>query len=387
MITGSKELIRDINTTLVLETIINSKQISRASISKLLGLTKATISAIVQDLMNRNLVMEIGSDDTSLGRKPILLSFNKKAGYAISVDLSVETISLLLTDLQGEDCTLRQIKTPKSTGEIFTALTTLIDAMTPSLEQSPYGLVGITIGIHGVVHNNEISFAPYYQLTGFQLKEKLEQYFHTNVFLENEANLSVLGEKTFMYDYPNIANISVHSGIGLGIIINNSLYTGYNGRAGEFGHTIIEIDGRECPCGNHGCLEQYVSERVILRDFLELKELKAGDIDTLVSAYQTGDAKALQVMEQFIKYMSICINNVLNAYNPDIVIINSAFTIYVPELIQRIEHTLTSKMNSVTRIVPSALQDSSILLGGISVIIKSFLGISTLHLQNNELKS
>ena len=79
MITGSKELIRDINTRLVLETIINNGSISRAAIAKHLGLTKATISAIVQELIVKRLVIEIGSDDTSHGRKPILLSLNKKA--------------------------------------------------------------------------------------------------------------------------------------------------------------------------------------------------------------------------------------------------------------------------------------------------------------------
>src|SRR5690554_4924148 len=114
MVTGSKELIRDINTHLILETIINQASISRASTAKLLGLTKATVSAIVQDLINRKLVIEIGSDDTSLGRKPILLSLNKKAGYVLSIDLGVDTISALISDLAGEDCCLKQIRTPKN---------------------------------------------------------------------------------------------------------------------------------------------------------------------------------------------------------------------------------------------------------------------------------
>lgn len=385
MLTGSKELIRDINSTLVLETIINSKPISRASISKILGLTKATISAIVQDLINKNLVIEIGSDDTTLGRKPILLTFNKKAGYVISVDLGVDTISVLLTDLQGEDCTLRQVKTPSSKNDIISVLISAIDSMNKTTKNHPYGLVGISIGIHGVVNDNKVSFAPYYDLSNIDIGAKLEEHFHTPVYLENEANLSVLGEHTFMYDYPNIVNISVHSGIGLGLIINNTLYNGYNGRAGEFGHTIIEIDGRECPCGNHGCLEQYVSERVILRDFLQMKNQTSKDIETLISMYRTGDVDAKNILERFVKYMSICINNILNAYNPEIVIINSSFTIYLPELTKRIEQSLNSKMNSVVKIVPSSLQDSSILLGGISIVIKKFLGISSLKLQNNEL--
>jgi len=385
MVTGSKELIRDINSTLVLETIINSKPISRATISKELGLTKATISTIVQDLINKNLVIEIGSDDTSLGRKPILLSFNKRAGHIICVDIGVETISALLTDLQGEECSLRQIKNPKSNEIIITVLCDLIENMKPENSNSPYGLVGITLGIHGVIFENKVSFAPYYNLAGIDLADALEQQFHTPVFLENEANLSVLGEKTFMYDYPNIANISVHSGIGLGILIDNALYTGYNGRAGEFGHTIVEIDGMECPCGNHGCLEQYVSERVLLNDFAQQKGFVSVDFETFASMYQTGDKDAIAIIEKFIKYMSVCVNNVLNAYNPDIVIINSSFTIFFPGLTNLVEQSLRSKMNSVIRIVPSALQDSSILLGGISIVIKSFLGINTLKLRMNEL--
>ncbi len=385
MITGSKELIRDINSTLVLETIINSKPISRAAISKKLGLTKATISAIVQELINKNLVIEIGSDDTELGRKPILLSFNKKAGYVISIDIGVDTISALLTDLQGEDCSLKQIKTPGSSKNIVSILSQLIETMKPLNSGSPYGLTGISLGIHGVVYDNKVSFAPYYDLADIDLAGQLEQLFHTPIFLENEANLSVLGEKTFVYDYPNIANISVHSGIGLGLLIHNTLYTGYNGRAGEFGHTIVEVDGRECPCGNHGCLEQYVSERALLTEFALKKGLENVDFEILASMYQTGDKDAIEIIEKFIKYMSVCINNVLNAYNPDMVIINSSFTIFFPGLIKLVEQSLSSRMNSVTHIVPSALQDSSILLGGISVVIKSFLGISTLNLRNNEL--
>lgn len=384
MITGSKELIRDINSTLVLETIINQGPISRANISKILGLTKATISAIVADLIGRNLVEEIGCDNTDFGRKPILLSFQRKAGYIVSVDLGVDTMSVMLTDLQGENCRLKQMKTPKTRDTILESLIQVIDSIKPENDTSPYGLVGISLGIHGVVHDNKVSFAPYYNLQDYDLADRLNEYFHTPIYLENEANLSVLGERTFMHDYPNIANISVHSGIGLGLLIHNELYTGYNGRAGEFGHTIIEIDGKECPCGNHGCLEQYVSERALLNDFAAKKGLDGAAFDQLVSSYEEGDKDALEIIDRFIKLMGICINNVLNAYNPDIIIINSSFTSFIPALTKQIENSLNSRMNSFIRIESSLLQDSSILLGGICVAIKNFLGIRTLNLNNRE---
>lgn len=380
MITGSKELIRDINTRLVIETIVNNIAISRAAIAKHLGLTKATISAIVQDLINKKLVIEIGSDDTSHGRKPILLSLNKKAAYVICIDIAASTISALLSDLAGEDCILKQVRTPKNPAALVNELSNLIESMRMP-KDSAYGLVGITLGIHGVVDGGRVSFTPYYNLSGINLVQELQQRFNVPVYMENEANLSVIGEKSFQYDYSNIAYVSVHSGIGLGVIINDQIYTGFNGRAGEIGHTIIEVDGRQCPCGNKGCLEQYASERSILSEYARIKNLPEADFEKFKASYVAKDPEAVKIMDKFIKYISIGVNNILNAYNPELVIINSAFSYNFPDILKQIEASLTSRMNSYVKIVPSALQDTSILLGGCCVAIKSFLEIETLKLK------
>lgn len=381
MITGSKSLIRDMNTSITLETIINSDTISRAALSKTLGLTKATISALVQDLINKKLVIEIGSDDTHFGRKPILLAFHRKAGYAVSIDLGVLTTSVILTDLSGEEQQLRQIRTPEPP-DLIQELINLIDSMYSASRVSPYGIVGIAIGFHGVVNDREFVFAPYYDLSGLPLVKEMEDYFHTPVYLENEANLSVIGEHTFMYHFPNIVNISIHTGAGLGLILDNRLYKGYSGHAGEFGHTIIERNGRPCPCGNHGCLEQYVSEKALLMVLARLKHTDHLSFSEFLNLYHRKDEDALSIIDDFVDYMTIALNNILNSFNPDIVVINSSFTSHIPELIERIESGLTSRMNSCLQIVPSYLQDSSILLGGISTVVQQFLGIKHLWLPN-----
>lgn len=383
MVVGSKELIRDINTNLILESIINTGSISRATLSKKLGLTKATISAIVQDLIDKKLVIEIGSDDTTKGRKPILLSFNQKEGHVISIDLGVEHISLLLSDLKGENCQLKQYKNTASSFHIIALLKKIIEETLGTIPPTVYGVVGISLSIHGVIHKNSVVFTPYYALEQFDLKKELEDIFHIPVYLENEANLSVLGEKTFCYDYPNIINISIHSGIGVGLIIQNKLYTGYNGFAGEFGHTIIIPDGKPCPCGNHGCFEQYASERALLQEFAKLKNLPQIDFDSFVSYYQKGDQDACFILDQFIKYMSIGINNILNTFNPDIIVINSSFTTFFPDTIERIEASIKNRMNKYCTIVPSRLQDIATLLGGTCICIKNFLGIKYLQLNSS----
>lgn len=96
-------------------------------------------------------------------------------------------------------------------------------------------MVGISIGIHGVVHHNHISFTPYYDYAGLDLAAAVSSRFSIPVILENEANLSIIGEKAFCYNYPNMAGISVHSGIGMGLIVDGKLYTGCSGCAENSG--------------------------------------------------------------------------------------------------------------------------------------------------------
>ncbi len=380
MITGSKELIRDMNSHLILELILQEGTISRAALAKKSGLTKATVSTIVQRLLEQKLVIEVGNDNTSLGRKPILLTFQSSCGYALSIDVNADTISAMICNLKGENCQLRLYRNQAGREEILPLLHLIVRDMTASLSDTPYGVVGIGLGIHGTVCENQVTFIPYSPYENLPFRESLEEEFGIPVYLENEANLSVIGEHTFYYHTPNLIGVSVHTGIGVGIMIDNQLYTGANGNAGEFGHTIIEPDGRPCPCGNLGCLEQYASERAILRQFAARKNLEHTDIDNFVAACNRQDEDARALLDEFIRYMSYGINNLLNTFNPDMIVINSTFTTYFPEVLQKIQNNLQNRMRGHCVLVPSGLQDTSILLGAACVCIRSFLGIHHLAL-------
>lgn len=382
MAAANQELIRNINNNLILESILNYGPISRADLSKKLNLTKATISAIVQDLIHNCLVVEIGSRDTHVGRKPILLCFNQKCAYAISIDLNAEYISVYLSDLKGEKVYSSRYKNNLDSATLLEKLKAIIKHLLTLAPNSTYGVVGITIGIHGITFNNEVIFTPYYNLTELDMASDLRKTFNIPVYIENEANLSVIGEKTFFSNYSNIVNISIHTGVGLGLIIDNKLYTGYNGFAGEFGHSIVVPNGKPCPCGNKGCLEQYVSETSLLRNYSNLKGLEIKDIDVLISDYLYGDIEANQVIKSFIDYMSISINNILTTFNPHIIIINSAITTYLPNIIEKIKNSMNSRMSKYINIVPTTLENNSILLGGIYIVSKNFLKIDNLVLSS-----
>lgn len=113
----------------------------------------------------------------------------------------------------------------------------------------------MTIALQGQVLNNKIISTSYNDLAEINLVEMLNQEYNFPVFLQNEANLSALGEYTFSSDIENLASISLHSGIGVGLVKNGKLDVGNKGYAGQLGHTILFPNGRKCTCGNHGCLE------------------------------------------------------------------------------------------------------------------------------------
>ena len=195
MVTGSRELIREMNRRLVLETVINDGPLSRAAISKKLGLTKATISAIVQDLLDEQYIEEIGSDQTRYGRKPILLQFCRQNGYIITLDLGVECTVLMVCDLLGQNCRLHQYNCTLERDTAIDFLLQIIQNQIRLLPATPFGVVGIGIGIHGTVCRNEITFTPNYNLADLPIKDTLEDALEIPVWLENEANLSALAEK------------------------------------------------------------------------------------------------------------------------------------------------------------------------------------------------
>ena len=381
MTTGSQEYIRDMNRSLVLEAIVNHPPVSRADLAKMLHLTKATVSTIVQELMDRHLVIELGSAETALGRKPILLTFNSDCGSVIAVDLGVKKITIMTANLKGKSCCVKEYAVEPDTS-LADYLIVLLHETIAGLPPTHYGAIGISIGIYGVVCDSTILFTPYYDLKYSNLKNVLEEEFHLPVIVENEANLSVIGEAAYSYFFKNMIFLNIHEGVGMGILIDGELYKGRNGYAGEFGHTTLFPDGRPCPCGSHGCLEQYVSEAAILADFARAEQIAPVTVDEFIQYYYAGNANAVRLIKDFTHYIAISLNTILHTFNPDVIVMNSSFTNYIPGLLDEITADISNRLRWYLHVVPSHLQDLSVLMGGISSCTRNFLGISTFRLHD-----
>lgn len=384
MPTGNQEYIRDMNRSLVLEAIVRHAPVSRADLSKLLHLTKATISNIVQELIDRKFVLELGSGDAPMGRKPILLTFNQNCGHVISVDFGIRRTAIMTSDPLGHNCEVHEYP-PRTDLPLIEYLITLLHQTIERLPASPYGVLGISIGIYGVVCDDTVLFTPYYDLKYSNIRALLEEEFHVPVIVENEANLSVLGESSFGEGQKNMIFMNIHEGVGMGILIDGQLYKGRNGYAGEFGHTILFPNGRSCPCGNKGCLEQYISESAVLREYAKGHGKTSATIDEFLFAYSQEDPAAQKALSEFVHYTAISLNTILHTFNPDIIVLNSAFTNYIPGLLDQITASIQNRLRWYLHVVPSQLQDVSTLMGGICLCTTRFLGIRELPIRDHEI--
>jgi len=328
-VTWNQQLVKKENKSLVLNLIINHAPISRADIAQQSGLNKGTVSSLVSELLEEQLIYESGPGESSGGRRPVMLLFNQGAGYSIGLDLGVNYILGVLTDLQGNIVFSENKKYKNTTYEetldhVKKVISSLINAAPPS----PYGIVGIGIGAPGIVNNEgDVLLAPNLGWKNVPLKKEIEDAFHLPVIIENEANAGAYGEKKFGIGlhFDNLIYISVGIGIGAGIIINGELYSGFNGYSGEVGHMTIDKNGIKCRCGNKGCWELYASEQSLLSKANQLQlgnseEISLGEI---LSLAEKKDPSVLALLEEIGQNLASGIINIIHAFNPQQIIIGN----------------------------------------------------------------
>ncbi|MCM2998199.1 ROK family protein [Paenibacillus cellulositrophicus] len=387
MVTGDASYIKKINRALIIREIMKEGKISRADLSKITALTRATISAQVADLLEEELVVETELEHNPVGRKPIMLSLNAQAGYALGIDLDAGHATFMLSDLAGHPVTTEIIPIQSEAYEdIVQLLASAIRGYQSRCAGSRYGMVGIVLAIHGLVSNEEIiKFVPRFQWQDVDLKRDLERAVGAAIHLENNANLSAFAERAYAHHTTdNLLCVTLYSGIGLGMIMDGKFFRGHEGFAGEIGHMIVVPGGEPCACGNRGCWEKYASETSVLRNILAAEPGDASDMEGISRRIAEGDEQVLDALNQFVYYLSIGLNNVINMYNPDVVVIDSELLRMVPDALQRIHHQLHSQISHYREITLSGMGRKSCVMGACALAISRFLNVPVLSLPSGD---
>lgn len=200
-------------------------------------------------------------------------------------------------------------------------------------------------------------------LKNYNITKDLENHFNVKVYLQNDASASTIAEKLFgaARNLSNFVYITLSTGIGGGIFIDNKLYKGAHGMAGEVGHMVIMPNGPICGCGRRGCLEAIAGGKGIARRVIEnisavknstiFSDMNPADIDakTIFAAKRSGDMFAQLIVEETIYYLAVGIVNIINILDPEAIIIGGGISLEGDDLFRPLKMAIREEMKSMKR--------------------------------------
>lgn len=321
--TGSKHLIREINQAIVLNAVRTHHSLSRTDIARGTGLGLPTVSGITSELIDAGLLVEGESRVSASGRRPVMLSLNAAAGYAIGVKLTEHEMISVLTDLEATVLARHVVAVRnRDIADVVDGLESCVGTLVPEAGGRP--VYGVGIGLAGVIDRDRgfVRHATYSEWQSVPLGSMLEERLGLPVVVDNDVNALAAAEQWFGSGrgVADFIAVSLGRGIGLGMVLDGRLYRGARGGAGEFGHVKVAAGGPMCPCGNRGCLESFVSEPAIAESASALSG-RALEIDEVIALASAGDAHAVAVFRDAGNMLGNAVGNLLNVLNPTLVVI------------------------------------------------------------------
>jgi len=384
---------RKIYKNIILKTIYENFLTTRKNIANLTGINIPTVYNIVSDLLKNGLITQTGYDKSNGGRKSDFLSINSSIGYVIGVGVEQNYINVILTDFCGNIKIRKKIDYETKENEIKTQyiLDKLIECINYVLLESKkykYKIFGIGIGIPGIIDKTRttgifnVHISDWHNIS---FKEIIYKKFKLPVFIENKNNLAALAETRYHKIYKDLIYLNVDTGVGIGIIIEGKIYTGFNGTSGEFGHIIVSNNGRTCICGNNGCIESFISIPSIIS---QLKESISQGVYTILpskfgfeeilNAFYSKDKLVLNTINNVAKFLSIGVLNLINIFNPGIIVIGGRIIEFGNYLLNLVNQNVSSLMwegnkRNIPEILFSKLGFDNQALGAAEFVISNSL--------------
>jgi glucokinase len=331
------ELMKKLNRSLILETIRNEQPISRANIAKKLNLSRSTVSSLVDELLFKKLVVEVGLGQSTQegGRRGVELGFNPKSAFGIGVDIGGTKILIFITDLDGEVIYREKVRT---TGEVG-AIIKLVKERVSKAGISENDIIAMGVGVPGItdVEKGLVVDAPGLKWSNLDLRGRLQSHFEFPVYINNDVNCAALGERWLGSgkNSNHLFFIGIGTGVGSAIISDGRLIHGFNYQSGEIAYNLSEEDvilGNYSKFGEFGTMEKKICGQSLARKGYTSQEL--------FQEYANGNREVVPVMDNFILQLSIQIANCVNLLNPEYVIIGGGVSESMGVVIEKIRESV-----------------------------------------------
>jgi predicted NBD/HSP70 family sugar kinase len=305
--------------------LIRRGAVARSELAREIGLTRASISLIVTDLVNEGVLIETGLRSSAAGRKPVLLELRPEFACALGLTISRVGTQAGLIDIVGR--LLFQIPVTISKTSSARAILDIKQALRTVLRSGALKgrLLGLGISTPGPVDvlTGTILNPPNFDLWhGVKLCEKLADTVGGPVFLENNSQALTMAEKAYGAgrQFGSFVLLVVEGGIGAGIIRGEERHSGWRGFGNEVGHTSINYNGPRCSCGLRGCVEIYASDQSVLNRAQKAHPSLASWQDFVDLAY-AGDPMCRRLMDDQARALATVLVNVLNVFELDAVVL------------------------------------------------------------------
>ena len=360
---GSAQALREHNRKAVLACLRDQAPNTRTRLSARTKLSPATISAIVDELISDQLLVEVGKERSRGGRRAVMLDFNEQKYFFLCADLAVDTISVALVNLRFQVLAHRS-RPVQDRRDPALLLQQLVETAQEVLATLGAGerVLGMCIGVTGVVNKakDTIVYSAAFDIRNLNMRAELARFFDFPIYTFNDANLSALAEKYYLSSLGYCLYLMIGPSLGAGVIVNGDIYSGQSGWAGEIGHSIVERAGPVCFCGKRGCLVSVLAQYIPVGSAEKLRS---------TFAWPSGrDFYASSAYEHFCYYVGLIISNYVKIFDPETVIIGGVVAEVAPQkLYADLEACVNEQFllgDQPVSILPAQVKANSVIIGG-----------------------
>ena len=372
---------RVINRSAILDLIRRESPISRSMIAQKLDVSLPTVMRIVDELVEEGLVRPMGKTEWSGGRRRSLLEFNARGQVMIGVDLGGDAFYGAISDLGGT--ILRETTLPhpgKNSEACYDQLVTMLETLLVQAEQADVTIRGIGVGAPGITDYDRgiVRISPSMEWHNFPLRKRLSERFNLPVIVENDVNLSALGELWFgaEQNVDGLVLFTVGTGIGAGVVLDGAIYRGAHQAAGEVGHLLPGRDFLGWKGRGFGATEEKASSWAVLaraREVLRGKrsdaELAALRITDIFAAHAADESWAHDLLAEAADYLALCVMALGFSFDPDVIVLGGDLALPFSPMEGLIRQRVTGVLPADVRVTASILGRRAAVLGAVTNLL------------------
>ena len=377
----------------VLDLIRGAGTISRVQLAADTGLTTPAISQIVRELIAGELVVEVGHGMSTGGKRPTLLQINPEGRYGIGVQLERNASVAVIVDLAGRAVArdafpgIASLPPEQAIRLVAARVETLLHASGVD-RRSVAGVGLVSYGPQDLAAGVLLSPQPTEEWRDYPIAGRIGDVLRLPVRLDNDANAAAIGEYWLGTVPPDCAFGCVYlaSGLGGGVVVGGQLYRGSSSNTVEVGHITIDVNGRECTCGNRGCLENLAGPTAVVEQARAVPALGQrlglapemtdvlADFRRVTTAAAAGDPDARALVQRSARYLGSAAATLTTLFDLDVIVLagpgfGPAGTIYQAVMQDEVDRCGFARRAHPTRVVPSTNGSDAAAIGGAVLVL------------------